>query len=77
MYYAANGQTLTFYMQNGTSVSLNPTFTFPDNGTFNVKWGDQYVGSNGPNIAASTTSVYTFVRFGDDIFCSVITGYAN
>jgi hypothetical protein len=77
MYHAANGQTLTFYMENSTSVSLNPTFQFPDNGTFNVKWGDQYVGGNGPNIAGNTTSVYTFVRFGNDIFCSAITGYAQ
>ena len=77
MFNAADGQTLTFYLRNNTNTILDPTFRYPDDGSVEIKWGDQYAGSNGPNILGTKTNVYTMVKIGDDIFCSAITGYAN
>ena len=74
---AADGQTLTFYLRNNTNSELDPEFRYPNDGNINIKWGDQYAGSNGPNIYGTSTSVYTMVRIGNDIFASAVTGYAN
>lgn len=74
---ATDGQTLTFYLRNNSGSTLSPTFRYPNDASINIKWGDQYAGSNGPVIYGTKTNVYTMVRIGNDIFCSAITGYAN
>jgi len=79
------GQTLTMYVHNCTSLDGTPLFTSGvevDDGaggtrTENaVKWPADIDGNNNPpKVFSRTTNVYTFVNINTGIFASYLTGY--
>jgi len=79
------GQTLTMYAHNSTSVDQTPLFTSGvevDDGaggtrTENaVRWPADTAGNNNPpKIIAKRTNVYTFININTGIFASYLTGY--
>ena len=75
----ADGQTLTMYWRNTNSnTAADVTFRWGVGVDNKVRFGaDDGPGVNvaAPKVAAQKTNVFTFVRIGDRIFGSAITGY--
>jgi len=75
----ADGQTLTMYWRNTNSnTAADVTFRWGVGTDNKVRFGaDDGPGVNvaAPKVAAQKTNVFTFVRIGDRIFGSAITGY--
>jgi hypothetical protein len=63
----SDGQTLKYYVKNGSGSAINSTFVSA--GT-TLYWGVAV-----PQVAAGKTNFYTFTRINAAIFADVVTGY--